>query len=323
MTAVLSPPVRPGASYRHEAFFYRGDAEYLAGTLPMVREGLAAGEPVMVAVPPARLAQLRAALAAVAPDGVEQVRWIDMVELGRNPANILPAWSAFVEEHAGRRVRGIGEPVWPGRSDDDVQECQLHEALLNLAVSPDVPLWLRCPYDADALDEDVLRAAHLSHPLLSGPGSPWGSRTYAGASHAQELLATQLPDPPPGTDVLAVPFERRDLPGLRTVVRERASAAGLRGQRADDLVLAAHETALNSVLHGGGRGVLRLWTDRDRVVCEVLDAGSIPDPLVGRRTPPRKGDAERGVFLVNQLCDLVRLRTSAGGTTVRLVLRLG
>ena len=38
-------------------------------------------------------------------------------ELGANPARIIPAWQEFVAEHAapGRRVRGIGEPIWAGR----------------------------------------------------------------------------------------------------------------------------------------------------------------------------------------------------------------
>ncbi len=42
MTTLGEATVRPGHSYRHEAFFYRSDDDYLAGTLPMVRAGLVA-----------------------------------------------------------------------------------------------------------------------------------------------------------------------------------------------------------------------------------------------------------------------------------------
>ena len=45
--------------YRHEAFFWEGDDQFLAGTVPFIREGLAAGQPVMVAVTPTRIDLLR------------------------------------------------------------------------------------------------------------------------------------------------------------------------------------------------------------------------------------------------------------------------
>ena len=43
-------------------------------------------------------------------------------------------------------------------------ECQLHEALLNVAVEPQIPFWLLCPYDAERLDDSVLAEAYRSHP---------------------------------------------------------------------------------------------------------------------------------------------------------------
>ena len=68
------------------------------------------------------------------------VDFADMRELGRNPGRIIPAWRDFIAAHPRRRsgIRGIGEPIWAGRERDDVVECQLHEALLNLA-SPTSP----------------------------------------------------------------------------------------------------------------------------------------------------------------------------------------
>ena len=42
-------PQKPHDSYRHEALLYRGDDEFVAGTVPFIREGLQAGQPVMVA----------------------------------------------------------------------------------------------------------------------------------------------------------------------------------------------------------------------------------------------------------------------------------
>lgn len=85
-----------------------------------------------------------------------------------------------------------------------------------------------------------------------------------------------------------------------------------------DLVAAVSELIANSLRHGGG-GVLRTWDDGDALLFEVEDAGVIADPLVGRRLPPPNATKGRGLWLVNQLCDLVELSSDRGsGTTVRV-----
>ena len=94
---------------------------------------------------------------------------MDMAAVGANPARIIPAWQEFLDDHDDDQpIRGVGEPIWFGRRGVEIAECQLHEALLNLAVEPDRPFWLRCPYDADALPAEIVAAAHHSHPVLVG-----------------------------------------------------------------------------------------------------------------------------------------------------------
>ena len=58
------------------------------------------------------------------------------------------------------------------------------------------------------------------------------------------------------------------------------------------------------------------------VLCQVHDSGRITDPLAGR---VRHGPDDRGhgLWLVNQVCDLVELRSGDAGTTVRIHLRRG
>lgn len=85
-----------------------------------------------------------------------------MHELGRNPARIIPAWQRFVDGAGGRPVRGIGEPIWPGRRAEELLECRLHGALLNVAVDPGLPFWLRCPYDTRQLSPGVVEEAFRS-----------------------------------------------------------------------------------------------------------------------------------------------------------------
>ena len=92
---------------------------------------------------------------------------------------------------------------------------------------------------------------------------------------------------------------------------------------AEGLVLAVNEVATNSVVHGGGGGILRIWTEGDVLVCEVRDRGVIDDPLVGRERPLVNAAGGCGLWLANQLCDLVQVRSFAGGSVVRLHKRRG
>jgi anti-sigma regulatory factor (Ser/Thr protein kinase) len=101
------------------------------------------------------------------------------------------------------------------------------------------------------------------------------------------------------------------------------TAAGLEEARTTDLVLAVDEVATNSLRHGGGRGTLQIWREDGAVVCEVRDAGRIQDPMAGRERPALDRDGGRGLWMVNQLCDLVQLRTLPAGAVVRLHLYVG
>jgi len=100
------------------------------------------------------------------------------------------------------------------------------------------------------------------------------------------------------------------------MVREAALRHGLGPSRADDLALAAHEICKNSRFAGGG--TLAVWTEGDTLLCETTDGGRIDQLLVGRAVPPPLAESGRGLWLANQLCDLVQIRSSPEGTTVRL-----
>src|SRR5438045_7790277 len=110
---------RGGGAFVHEALLYAGVDGFLAGTLPFIREGVEGEEPVLVVAGSEKLDRLRAALDGAA----SHVLFADMAEVG-NPARIIPAWRRFLAEHgtAGRPPRGIGEPIWRGRTDAELVE---------------------------------------------------------------------------------------------------------------------------------------------------------------------------------------------------------
>jgi anti-sigma regulatory factor (Ser/Thr protein kinase) len=108
------------------------------------------------------------------------------------------------------------------------------------------------------------------------------------------------------------------LSSIRRMVHLQAATAGVPSERTADFVVAANEIATNAVVHGSGSAVLHMWVGTADVVCEVVDGGRIDDPLAGRRLPPRDTLDHRGLWMVNQLCDLVELRSGPSGTTVRV-----
>jgi anti-sigma regulatory factor (Ser/Thr protein kinase) len=303
-------------SFVHKAMLYEGDDEFVDGAVPFLLRALDDGAPTLVVVSPHKIDRLRAELGDVAA----QVRFEDMRALGDNPARIIPAWLDFVDEHVGMSPRGIGEPIWPGRDRAELVECQLHEALLNLAFHDAASLELLCPYDVQALSDDVIACAHETHPIVANVEGERASDAYAGMNEARAIFTNSLPPPPAGLDELR--FTTGPLHHFRAFVEDQAVRAGLSGTRVGDTVLAANEIASNSLLHGGGAGLVRAWTDDGTFLCEIRDHGQIGDLLVGRRRPSRDDTDGRGVWMANQLCDLVQVRSSEDGTTVRLHMRV-
>jgi anti-sigma regulatory factor (Ser/Thr protein kinase) len=312
VTVTSAPPAETAGGYRHEAFLYSGQPEFLSGTLSFIRRAVSAGDPVLVVVSAAKIGLLREQLGAEAG----HVAFADMADVGDNPARIIAVWQAFVQGNAGAaQLCGIGEPIHPERSPTELAECQLHEALLNVAFDGATPLWLLCPYDLESLAADVIDEAQRTHPFVAHGDQ----RQASGAFEPIDLddpFDRAVPAPPDGAASMS--FGSGELHLLRAFVAERAGQAGLGKEQASGLVLAVSEVASNSLRHGGGRGELRLWAEGRWLVCEVSDRGHITSPLVGRVRPAPDAGSGAGLWLANQLCGLVQIASSARGTTVRV-----
>ena len=315
VTAEIDGWHQPQQGYRHEALFYAGEAQFVSDVSSFIRDGLEADDVVLVVVGAHKLGWLRDALGSDAG----AVRFADMADVGKNPGRIISAWHDFVDEHAGRSLRGVGEPIYPERTPDELFECQLHEALLNPAFADASSFWLACPYDTEALDPEVVHAARQSHPVVgAGAGDAADHRTSHWYRDDVALSMFQAPLPVPPADAIEVEYTEDDLGAVRDLVGKLAATVSLGEARTDDLVLAVNELAGNSIRHGGGAGTLRVWRDGTTIVCEVRDAGRIDNPLVGRRRPTLEQSTGRGLWLANQLCDLVQLRSSPAGLVARL-----
>jgi anti-sigma regulatory factor (Ser/Thr protein kinase) len=297
----------------HEALFYDDPAEYAESVGAFVDAGHDTDEPVMVAVPGANLELLRAR-----PGTRGSVQFADMAELGRNPARIIPRIRAFVDEHRDRHVRFVGEPIWAGRTASETIVGTRHEALINLAFA-DSNATILCPYDTVNLDSDVLEDATCTHPILVAGDQRTSSASFIDPVVVYAAAAWPLTEPPTSVVTVAI---GADLGEIRASVRQEAAGTGLSQARADDLLLATNEVVTNTLVHAGSPGELRIWRDGGEVICEIADGGEIHDPLVGRVEPGMFQTSGRGLWLANQLCDLVELRSGSGGTIVRLHMTL-
>jgi anti-sigma regulatory factor (Ser/Thr protein kinase) len=300
------------AGFRHEALFYRGGLNgFVAEVAPMVSETLSSGGSAVVAVPTDRVQRFRGLFGEH-----EHLTLIDMTGLGANPGRIIPAWREVADTaiQQGAPFLGIGEPVWVGRTADELVECHRHEALINVAFADD-PYWrLVCPYDVDGLDPEVIEHARATHPATFDRrcGLSEAPVDALGVLAALERPLSQVPD-----HAATIPLEQGRLADVRDVARRHADVAGLSDERVGDLVLAVTEMAANSIRHGG-TGTLAIWHREGRVICQTRDGGHIEDPMVGRRRPGVSHTSGRGMWIIQQLCDLVQLRSSPGGTTLRI-----
>jgi len=311
---VQDPGAPDAAGFAHAALVYRTPAEFTAGVLPFVEAGAAAREAVMVASQGRNLRLLRAQL-----DGLgERVAFADLTSVGPNPGRLLGWMRQFAEQHHGQCVRYVHEPVWPSRRPEEVGEVIRHEALINQILGS----WrvsVLCPYDV-ALGPDVIASAEHTHPAVMR-----GGRHHASPSYDPHLLVPAeydrpFADPPAGAAVLAY---RDDLARVRAFAAGHARRAGLPDRLVRDLVIAVGELAANTLVHTSGAGTMAIWATPQEVICQVHDSGRIEDPLTGRLRPePSDLGGGRGLWVANQLCDLVEIRTGRYGTQIRLHMRL-
>jgi len=297
---------------RHIAFFYRDPAEYRTQILSFARAGLARGEPLFIAVPGARV------FGEQLGGEPEELLCSDLTDVGRNPARIIPELRAFFDQHAGRRVRVVGEPVWPGRSPAEIREVVRHEALVNLAF-PETQATIMCAYDATRLTPAAISGARHTHPeYLAGDGRATAAEAPTAPWQVPPECDRPLLPPPARAEMLDYDT---DLAPVRRLMESHARGTSLAAERVGDLVLAASEIAANTLGHTSSGGVLQVWHDEAEILCQVQDQGWIADPLAGRVKRPPDGPGH-GLFLVNQVCDLVEMRTGRDGTTVRMHMSL-
>lgn len=304
--------IQEAPQFRHEGLPYESSDLLLEQVTSFLGPALDREEPVLIAAQSDTLSGFRTGF-------IGRRTHIDlapMEEVGRNPGRLISVWSDFLAQHGaqGRTVWGIGEPIYAGRDPLEIEESEIYEQLLNGAFTePEFTLHLGCPYDTASLPSDVLDDLVTSHPFICSGAKSLANAKFLANGQAERKLSSALIN-----DDAFAPFTKDSLGEMRRELAEAARRFGVEEERIPDLVLAVNEIATNSILYTG-EGSLGLWQTNGRLVCEVRDLGYIEDPLVGRRRPKPTEERGRGIWFAHQVSDLIQMRSTPSGTTVRIL----
>lgn len=297
----------------HEALIHDTDEELVDGTRVLIRDGIAAGDLVVVGGGDHDLEVLRDAW-----DDDPRVVFENVSTGYDNPMTTLGNYQRLSEqeESAGRRAR-VTAALPPLDGAEARRRWRRYEAVVARALAP-YELVALCRYDTRTMPPEMVDHARATHQRVT---SPQGLQEGAALDRVlAELAASERPDPAEATP-----------PVLQRAISSTSALAGLRGElaaalpssdRSTGLLTAANEVLTNALQHGRAPVDLSLHRGSDRWVCVVADAGDeLDDPWVGF-DPPVRSDSEsgRGLWIARQLCDDLTISTAGAGTTVRLLL---
>jgi anti-sigma regulatory factor (Ser/Thr protein kinase) len=297
------------AGFVHEALMYRNEAELDAAMHAFLQDAAVAGEPVLVALPGPHLDHVRASLGDVMADA----RCEDAEQVGGNPSRLLALIEEWVASHDGH-ARVVSEVVWPGRSHAEAMEALRQEAMVNHALAG-TGATIMSAFDAQHLDADILAGVEMTHPTVVAGGQRRAGGAYADPLRmaSGELWPLEAPTGPVSEHALD-----GSLMELRRAIAGDPALGSLTPDRLSDLVFAINEAASNAMKHGNERCTTRIWHDGNAVVSEVSSQARIKDVMAGRHRPAADALQGRGLWLINQLCDLVEMRIGTSGTTLRM-----
>ena len=167
--------------------------------------------------------------------------------------------------------------------------------------------------------QSVSRRPRRTHPLIAGHDACRPSDAYVAPSELG-LLDEALPDPPTAPDEPASAGPGFAMCGGSTLSGPPVSRPPGLGQRTSCWPRASWPPTACSTRAAAGRcgsgGTTQRSSARSR------DSGRIEEPLAGRGRPTPDRASGRGLWLVNQLCDLVQMRVLPAGNVVRLRMSL-
>lgn len=303
----------------HAALIIDSDESLDRLLVSVLRQHVAAGEPVLVVVGPRTERVLRSRLGS-AGDAIE---WAPADAFYRRLGHAYEGFRRYLEQqHAlGRKVHVIAEPgivADPSSPVDRVAAYLSYESMCNDVYAP-YGCPVTCIWDSrryPRLVIEVVRSIH-EHELTEHGRQP-SDGYIAAAEYLAARAGVAMPPAPAAADIDMSIEVVDELVGCRSAVRAWASALGFSAPAALQVTTAANEVMTNGVLHGAPPVRLRTWHHGTTLVVQVDDRGSRPiPPDAGYWPPSTVGDA-MGLWVARQYADVLLANTCKGQTSVRM-----
>lgn len=298
-----------GSPFRHSALVYESQDEYVALSVPFLREGIEAGEGAIVANTKRGLAVMREALGADAA----HMTFFDVSAAYTRPARTLASYNKVYAEQLARTpsLRAVAD-VQFGFDPAESDLWMGYEAVFNHCFSH-LPVWVWCTYNGERLSDSVRDAVWRTHPEVIADEAWLSSDQY---EDPEGLLRRITPEPVPLQGLRSIGFGR-DVEELRERLARELCTEGVPEGKTLDMLLAATEIATNAIDHGGGIEDVRVGRAEGRFVCEIVDPGEgFDDPTAGYLAP-REG-VGRGLWVARQLSWDIEFLQSPGEFTARI-----
>jgi anti-sigma regulatory factor (Ser/Thr protein kinase) len=301
----------------HQALFYDTPERLTASLAPFILRALRQGDAVLAVTTPGNIRAMTAGLG----DDAGRVEFMDSAAWYDAPGRTMAAYHRYVLDRREKhdRVWMIGEPLWLDRDAIETDGWTRYDSAYNLTFA-NLPASIICLYNRVGLPAAVIADATLTHPVMTVPGGTERNAAYANPQRFWSERSSAFAPPPHGTASMRFAADPRP---VRWFIAEQAARLGLSPNRVDDLVIAVNEVVTNAIRHGAGHGEVQVWRDGSRMLCAVTDPGHVASELIGFVPGDPESDHGHGLWLTRQLTDLLEIRNSREGTTVRLYMRLG
>jgi transcriptional regulator with XRE-family HTH domain len=150
------------AMLEHRALLHESDEEFVRVAAPFLAEGAQLAEGAIAVTSPPRIEMLRDALGAE----VRHVEFADHSRWYETPRLALERYRAFLDRHledGAPWIRVVGEPLWTRMSVAQIELWTRYESLINVVFAA-APVTLLCPYDVRTLNDEIVKAARVTHP---------------------------------------------------------------------------------------------------------------------------------------------------------------
>ncbi|WP_436534487.1 anti-sigma factor RsbA family regulatory protein [Actinoplanes sp. HUAS TT8] len=311
--------MRSGAASGHVGYFHTAgcfgsDEELLGLAVPFLLDGVAHGEPSVVALTGHNRELLRSALPASAP-----VTFLPEGAVYQRPATVIRSYRKLLTDHVAAgatQIRILGE-LTQVALDATWDWWARYESAINQAYD-EFPLWSICAYDTRVTPPTALADVMRTHPRTAGPdGQHRPNADFTDPTLYLSEPRAPIPDPLQHADPVADLVDP-DLSEARRTVRA-ADRGHVPPAEVDDLIVAVSEAVANAQRHGRGPIRLRLWSGTDRIVVTVTDSGAGPkDPFAGLLPAGDGANGGLGLWIAHQTCSHVALYRHSDGFTIRL-----